>query len=56
MKISLPRKHPLTVLHDTARLLEDLAKYHASPDYVRGYAADVRRAAKELGKLYKGQP
>lgn len=49
-RITIPRKHFFTVLYDTARLLDDLAKLHPTPEYVHGYANDVRRAAKEIQK------
>jgi hypothetical protein len=50
--IEIPPKHCLTILHDTSRLLDDLAHLHPTPEYVRGYAADLRRATKEIQKLY----
>jgi hypothetical protein len=48
IRIPIPRKHWAAVLHDTARLLDDLAPKHSCPEYVRGYAKDLRRAIKQI--------
>jgi hypothetical protein len=54
LTLKIPPKHYLTVLHDTARLLDDIASLHPCPEYVHGYAADLRRATKEIRKFLKG--
>jgi hypothetical protein len=44
--------HPVIVLFDTARLLDDLAQVHATPAYVRSYAKDVRKVARYFRKHF----
>lgn len=51
--IAIPPKPPLVILHDTIRLLRDIAKFHPSPDYVLAYAYDLERATKQITQAFK---
>lgn len=46
-------KLPFNILRDTARFLDDLAKVHPAPEYVREYANDLRWARKQLRQIIR---